>query len=101
MFGASLGYAGRPHVQKREVDKERYFEAHWDHAALLSGDKVQSHPTDWVSTLLLLQFLCLLPGITWQELPPINRCGDPLVLWRVLGEGAGGRSLGERLESCK
>lgn len=37
--------------------------------------------------LLLLQFLCLLPGFTWQELPPINRCGDPQGLWTVLAVG--------------
>lgn len=51
--------------------------------------------------LLLLQFLCPLPGFTWQELPPINRCGDPLVLWSVLGVGVGGSSVGERLGGCK
>lgn len=37
-----------------------------------------------MSMLLLLQFLCLFPDFTWQELLPRNRCGDPLVLWSIV-----------------
>lgn len=45
--------------KKGEVGKELYFEAHWDHAALLSGDKAQSHPRDVASASFFASFLIL------------------------------------------
>lgn len=46
--------------------------------------------------LHLLQFLCLLPDLSRQELAPTNRCGDPLLLC-VLCSSVG-CTLGERPE---